>query len=450
MDAAIIKSIFKAYDVRGKVGVELTSAVAEQIGKAMAAWLPNAGPVAVGRDMRPDSQDLAEALCRGLRSGGRDVYDIGQVTSDMIYFAVGSLEIAGGVMVTASHNPGNYNGIKLCREGARPIGEESGLFEIRDLVIADKFSPATQEGTYTEKDVVEDWVEHVLSFVDTDKLKPLKISVDAGNGMAGKIFPEIEPFVPFDVVEMYFDLDGTFPNHIANPLEPKNLVDLQESVIQNGSDAGIAFDGDGDRAVLIDETGQSISGTVMSALLAKYFLDKTPGATVLFNLICGRAAWETAEKAGGKVFRTRVGHSFIKADMRTHGAVFAGEHSGHYYFKDNFNADSGLIAATIALYILSLSGKKMSELVKDLREAYVDIPETNFEVEDKSAMIQKIAAKFNDGSQDVLDGLTVNYHDCWFNVRPSNTEPLLRLNAEAKTQETLDELVAKVKEVIKS
>lgn len=445
-----IENIFKAYDVRGKVGSELTADVAEKIGRAFADWLPNDGPVAVGRDMRPDSKELAEALIKGIVEQGRDVWDIGEVTSDMIYFAAGKFGLAGGVVITASHNPGAYNGIKFCREEAKPVGEESGLFEIRDKVIADDLKTPATSGTVTQKDVVEDWIAHVLSFVEPEKMKPLHIAVDAGNGMAGKIFPELEPYVPFQVEELYFELDGTFPNHIANPLEPKNLVDVQKAIKEHGCDAGVAFDGDGDRAVLLDENGELITGTVLTAILAEYFLKENPGATILHNAICGRAAVEAIEKAGGKPVRTRVGHSFIKAEMRKHGAIFGGEHSGHYYFKDNYMADSGLIAAVIGLYILSLSGKKLSELVAPYRKAYVQIPETNFEVEDKKAMLDKIAAEFKDQKSDLLDGLTVQFDNAWFNVRPSNTEPLLRLNAEAKTKPELDELVTKVTALITS
>ncbi|HYH36119.1 MAG TPA: hypothetical protein VD706_01325 [Candidatus Saccharimonadales bacterium] len=445
-----IKNIFKAYDVRGKVGSELTPEVVVTIGRAFADWLPNEGPVAVGRDMRPDSRELADALIEGLSVQGRDVIDIGEVTSDMIYFATGELGLAGGVVITASHNPGAYNGIKFCREEAKPVGEESGLFEVRDKVIADNFTAPAKPGSVTEKDVAEDWITHVLSFIDPSKLTPLHIAVDAGNGMAGKIFPELEPYVPFQVEELYFELDGTFPNHIANPLEPKNLVDVQAAIKEHGCDAGVAFDGDGDRAVLLDEKGELVTGTVLTAILAEYFLRLNPGATILHNAICGRAAVEAIEKAGGKPVRTRVGHSFIKGEMRKNDAVFAGEHSGHYYFKDNYMADSGLIAAVIGLYILSTSGKKLSELAAPYRKAYIQIPETNFEVEDKQAMLDKIAGEFKDGESDMLDGLTVNFPDGWFNVRPSNTEPLLRLNAEAKTQDGLDKLVAEVTALITS
>jgi phosphomannomutase len=443
-----ISKIFKAYDIRGKVGTELTAEVARLIGAALGQWLPTAGAVAVGRDMRPDSAELAAAVIAGLQSQGHDVIDIGEVTSDMIYFAVGDDKLAGGAMITASHNPGADNGIKLCGEMAKPIGEESGLLDIRDAVIAGTFTDAEKLGSVTQKDIIEAWVQHALSFVDAAKFKPLHLAVDAGNGMAGKIFPEIEPYLPFDVEEMYFTLDGTFPNHIANPLVPENLVDVQKTIREKHCDAGIAFDGDGDRAVLLDETGEPVSGTILTALLAEFFLAENPGATILYNAICGRAAIEAIEKHGGKGVRTRVGHSFIKGEMRKHNAVFGGEHSGHYYFRDNFMADSGLIAAIIGVYILSQSGKTLSELVAPLRAAYLQNPETNFVVTEKDAVIAKLAQSFQDGAQDMLDGLTVNFADSWFNVRPSNTESLLRLNVEAKTREQLDELTAKVRAII--
>ncbi len=448
MNNSILERIFKAYDVRGKVGEELNSETLMSIGQAFGQWLPNKGVVAVGRDMRPDSAELAQAIIAGLTAQGRDVWDIGEVTSDMIYFAVGHYGLAGGAMITASHNPGEYNGIKFCREDAKPVGEESGLFEIRDAVQANNLPTTNMLGKVQQKDLTEDWITHVLSFINIDTLLPLKIAVDAGNGMAGKIFPELEPFVPFEVTEMYFELDGTFPNHIANPLEPKNLVDLQKVVRDQKCDAGIAFDGDGDRAVLVDETGEVLSGTVMTALLAQYFLAKSPGATILHNAICGRAAVDTITSGGGKAIRTRVGHSFIKSDMRSNNAEFAGEHSGHYYFKDNFMADSGLIAAVIALHILSQSKQALSSLVAPFRRAYIQINETNFEAQNKQAVMDKISQSFTDGDQDWLDGLTINFNDSWFNVRPSNTESLLRLNAEAKTKDKLDALVAKVTNLI--
>lgn len=444
----ILDEIFKAYDIRGKVGTELQPQLIEKVGFAFSKWLPNDGPVAIGRDMRPDSQELAEALIRGINSAGREAIDIGEVTSDMIYFATGNLELAGGAMITASHNPGEYNGIKFCREEAKPVGQDSGLFEIRDQAKLLTDFTATSNRAVTEKDVTTKWVEHVLSFIDKDSLKPLRIAADAGNGMAGKILPHLEKFLPFEVHKMFYELDGTFPNHIANPLEEKNLIDIKKAIAEKNLDAGIAFDGDGDRAVLIDENGVALSGTVMTALLADYFLKKNPGAIILCNAICGQAAIDTINRAGGTAIRTRVGHSFIKGDMRKHNALFAGEHSGHYYFKDNFMADSGLIAATIALSILSNSGKKLSELVAPYREAFVSIEETNFTVEDKQAVIGRLSSHFANHGQEQLDGLTVRFPKGWFNVRPSNTEPLLRLNAEASDSVSLEEIVGQAKAVI--
>jgi len=441
-------NIFKAYDIRGKVGDELNPETTKKIGVAFSDFLPNKGAVAVGRDMRPDSKDLANGLIEGLIEQGRDVIDIGEVTSDMIYFAVGKFKLSGGAMVTASHNPGEYNGIKLCREEAKPIGEESGLFEIRDAIKSNKFKSPKITSNLETKDISEEWIEHVLSFVKTENFTPLKIAVDAGNGMAGKIFPEIEPYLPFEVEEMYFELDGTFPNHIANPLEAKNIVDIQNKIKEKSLDCGIAFDGDGDRAVLIDEKGEALSGTVMTALLSEYFLEIYPGSTILYNAICGRAAKDTIEKNGGKAIRTRVGHSFIKSDMRKYGAVFAGEHSGHYYFKDNYMADSGLIAAIIGLYILSRSRKTLSELVEPFRKAYFSIQETNFEVDDKQKVLADIAKEFKHYPQDSLDGLTINFEGGWLNIRLSNTEPLLRLNAEATSKELLNKFVNKVKLIL--
>lgn len=441
-------SIFKAYDIRGKVGDELNSDVLQQIGRAMADWLPDSGAVAVGYDMRPDSQSFAEAAIKGLCEQGRDVWDIGQVTSDMIYYAVGANKLAGGLMITASHNPGEYNGIKLCREQAKPIGEETGLLEIRDNILVGKYKKPTKAGTVVQKDLSEGWIEHVLGFIDVDKLKPLKVVVDAGNGMAGKIFPELEPYVPFEVTEMYFELDGTFPNHIANPLIPENLTDIIKKIKQTKADVGIAFDGDGDRAVLIDENGVALTGTTMTALLAKYFLAKNPGATILHNAITGKAAKDTIVENGGKPVRTRVGHSFIKNDMLTNNAVFAGEHSGHYFFADNWNADSGLIAAVIGLAILSESGQRLSQLAAPYRK-YFSIDETNFEVADKQATIQKIADAYSDAELDWLDGLTITLPDGWINIRPSNTEPLLRLNIEADSNEILALYFSKTRKLIR-
>ncbi len=439
--------IFKAYDIRGKVGTELTSEVCWKVGQALADWLPSEGPIAVGRDMRPDSEELASAVIEGLRLQGRDVIDIGLVSSDMIYFAVGKFGLAGGAMVTASHNPGEYNGIKLCREEAKPIGIDTGLADIRDAVMAGNFIPAGTKGDLTARDVKEEWIKHVFSFVDVEKWSAYKVAIDAGNGMLGVIAPVLAEYIPLRITPMYYELDGTFPNHPANPLLPEGTADIRKKIIDEQLDFGIAFDGDGDRAVLIDEKGEVLGGTVMTALLTTYFLSKNPGATILHNAICGRVVKETAIKNGGKAIRTKVGHSYIKADMRAHDAVFAGEHSSHYYFRDNWSADSGLLAAMIAVQMLAESGKKLSELASEYK-TYKAIPETNFEVADKSAALVRIKEAFSDGTQDELDGVTVNYPDGWFNVRASNTEPLLRLNAEAKNEAQLQAIVGRVKQVI--
>lgn len=440
--------LFKAYDVRGKVGSELNADSCERIGKAFADWLPSEGAVAVGYDMRPDSRQLAAAVIEGLRLQGREVWSIGQVASDMLYFAVGHFELAGGAMITASHNPGEYNGIKFCREQARGVGIETGLAEIRDLALANDFAPSLDKAAVIEKEVMEAWIEHALSFVNVADWPKYRLAVDAGNGMAGAVMPHLVKHLPQQSVEaLYWELDGTFPNHLANPLDERTLVDLQAKIGEQQLDFGIAFDGDGDRAVLIDETGKPLSGTIMTAILAKYFLEKTPGAHILYNAICGRVVPETIAAGGGEGHRTKVGHSYIKAEMRKHDAVFAGEHSGHYYFRDNFSADSGLIAALVAVQVLAESGKSLSQLVAEF-DKYVSINETNFEVEDKTAVLARLQKDFQDGTQDNLDGLTVNYADSWFNVRASNTEPLLRLNAEATSPAALDELVQRVTAVI--
>lgn len=449
MNANSINTIFKAYDVRGKVGSELTPEVAEAIGKAFADWLPAEGTVAVGRDMRPDSAELAMAVIRGLTTQGRNVMDIGEVTSDMIYFAVGNYQLAGGLMVTASHNPGEYNGIKLCREEAKPVGQDSGLFEIRDEVIAENFKPAAATpGTVEPRDIAEDWVGHVLSFIDAGKLKEMRLAIDAGNGMAGKIFPELEPYVPWDVTEMYFELDGTFPNHEANPLKFETLNDLIATIKENKLDGGIAFDGDGDRALLVDETGTVVDGNIMNAMLAEYFLREFPGSSILYDLRSSHAIPETIVARGGKAVRTRVGHAFIKQLMRENNAPFGGELSGHFYFRDNYYADSGLIGAVIGLYVAGLFGKKLSEL-REQYSRYATLSETNFEVADKDMVLARLKDAFVTNKQDELDGLSVELGDhTWFNVRASNTEPVMRLNAEAATQAELDSLVAKLISII--
>jgi phosphomannomutase len=450
VDASIVSAIFKAYDVRGKVGTELNPEVAGRIGKAFADWLPDEGQVAVGRDMRADSLELANELIGGLLAQGRDVVDIGEVTSDMIYYAVGSLKLAGGVMVTASHNPGIYNGIKFCGKDARAVGAESGLFDIRDMVIANKFTPASNSGSLSQKEIDEGWIDHVLSFIKSDKLKPIKIAVDTGNGMAGKIFAELEPFLPFEVTELYFELDGTFPNHEANPMKFETLTELIKTIKSNKLFGGIAFDGDGDRAFLVDETGTVLAGGVMCALMSEYFLSEYPGSNIVYDARNSHSVLDVIKKSGGKPVITRVGHSYIKQTMREVDAPFGGEASGHFYFRDNWYADSGLIGAMIGLYVATISGKSLSA-IREEYTLYAAIPETNFLVEDKDGAIKRIEEAFPDTKPDNLDGITLDFGDgSWLNVRPSNTESILRLNAEANSQPELDKLVTKVTDLIKN
>jgi phosphomannomutase len=450
MSSENLKAIFKAYDVRGEVDSQLNKDIVKKTGRAFADWLPNKGIVAVGHDMRPSSPRFAKAIIEGLTKQGLDVWDIGQVTTDMVYFAVGKNDLAGGVMITASHNPAQFNGIKICARGAQAVGIESGLADIRDLVLKNEFKPVSTVGKAIKKDVTIDWVNFVLSFIDTNKLLPLRVAIDAGNGMAGKIFPEIEPYLPFDVTEMFFELDGTFPNHEANPQKTETLNELVSTIKKGRLDGGIAFDGDGDRAFLVDELGKVLSGSAMTAMLAEYFIEKHPGSKIVHGLTSSNSVADIIKLHGGQPIRSKTGHSFIKKVMREVDAPFGGEASGHFYFRDNWYADSGLIAALIGLYILSTSDKRLSQL-RTQYEHYAMLPETNFEIADKEAAIARLKKAFAHGEHDFLDGLSVDFDDgSWFNVRPSNTEPVLRLNAEAKTKKQLNELVTKVTKVITS
>lgn len=438
-----IAKIFLAYDVRGKVGIELTNQVALDIGRAFADWLPTIGPIAVGRDMRPDSLELAKNVMSGIRQQGRDVIDVGEVTSDMSYFAVGKYNLAGAAMITASHNPGAYNGIKLYRDNVIPVGLDSGLDDIRDAVVSESFKVSSKKvGKLSNQDIVEDWINHCLDFVPIE-FKPYQIAVDTGNGMAGKIFTKLEPFVPFKVTEMYFELDGNFPNHEANPQKPENLRDLSRMVTTKRLDFGIAFDGDGDRAGFVDDLGRPVMGTDLITIIAKHYLAKYPGSEVIHEVRTSRATKELIKEWGGKPFRTKAGRVSIGKVMRDRDAPFGGETTGHLFFKENYFADSGLIGALMVIVALQESGKKLSELIDQYR-SYVMIPETNFRVSDANKVIKTLGTKFSDGEQDTLDGLTVEYPDYWFNIRASNTEPVIRLNAEARNKQQLEELVNKI------
>lgn len=443
-----LSDIFKSYDIRGKVGSELTVDFVRTIGAVFADWLPAEGTVAVGHDMRPDSAELAQAFIDGLRQQGRDVWDIGLVTSDMIYFAVGKWDLAGGAVITASHNPGADNGIKLYRDKVTPVGLDTGLDEIRDLSIAGKIKDSDSQGSVEKRNITSEWVDHCLTFID--ELKPFNIAIDAGNGMAGAILPEILPKLPIKAKEMYFELDGTFPNHEANPQKPENLADLAKEVVDGGLDFGIAFDGDGDRAGFVDDKGRPVLGTDLLSIVAKLYLEKHGSGEVIHDVRTSRATKELIKEWGGEPYRTKAGRVNIGAVLRERKAIFGGETTGHLFFTNNYDADSGLIAALTAMQAISNSGKRLSELVDEYRR-YQMIPETNFKVfKDKETVFAALEEQFPDGNNDMLDGLTVDYPDFWFNVRASNTEPVMRLNAEAESQEKLDEVVAKVTSVMKS
>lgn len=441
------ENIFGAYDIRGKVPTELTPEVAQNIGRAMADYVPK-GQIALGRDMRPDSEQLSNSVAEGLIRQGREVVDLGQITSDMMYFAVGNYGFAGGAMITASHNPGEYNGLKLTNKGVVPIMGDQGLEQIKKALVDDDYRAATAVGSITNRNILSDWVDHALKFAPN--LEPLHIGFDAGNGMAG-ILPEVlGKKTPLDIEGLYLELDGTFPNHMANPLIFENLADLITLVKSKKLACGVAFDGDGDRAFFVDENGMPVSGSVLGALLITKILRENPGATILYNAICSRIVPETIEVLGGKGIRTRVGHGFIKAEMHKHKAVFACEHSGHFYFRDNYNADSGLIPALMGLSVLSESNKPLSKLVQAFRDQYVESGEINFEVTDKDNVITKVIQAYSDGEIDYLDGLTINYPDWWLNVRPSQNEPLLRLNVESRDKGILETNVHKITEIIKN
>jgi phosphomannomutase len=362
------------------------------------------------------------------------VVDVGEVSTDALYFASGRLDLPGA-MFTASHNPPRYNGLKLCREKAAPIGSESGLQDIRAISEAERV-PDDAETTVEEMDILPDYAVHCRRLIDEDVLRPLKVAIDAGNGMAGKTVPLVFDRLPFEVVPLYFELDGTFPNHLANPIEEANLVDLQKAVTSNACDLGIAFDGDADRVFLVDEKADLVSGSLTTALVAEQLLEKFPGEAVIYNLICSWTVPEVIKENGGRPIRTRVGHSFIKQVMAETGAIFGGEHSGHYYFRDNFRADSGMIAALLAIEAASRSRSSLSDLLQPFRRYHAS-GEINSEVSDQAGTLEKLADTYADGKQDRIDGLTVEYTDWWFNCRPSNTEPLLRLNLEARTEELM-------------
>lgn len=438
LDPANITAIFKAYDVRGTVPDQLDDELARATGRAY-VQVTGATEVVVGYDMRPSSPGMAGAFADGATQAGADVTLIGLASTDQLYFASGHLNMPGA-MFTASHNPAQYNGIKMCRALAQPIGLDSGLREIRDLVISGDFAEPTRTGSITEHDVLEAYAAHLLSLAPVSGRK-LKVVADAGNGMAGYTAPAVFGRIgdQVDLVPMYFELDGSFPNHEANPIEPDNLRDLQAKVLEVGADIGLAFDGDADRCFLVDELGRAVSPSTLTGLIAERELAKDPGASVIHNLIVSRAVPELVTELGGTPVRTRVGHSFIKATMAETDAIFGGEHSGHFYFRDFWRADSGMLAALHALAALAGTDQTLSELLATY-ERYPLSGEINSTVSDAAAITAQIEATYGarDGvSVDKLDGLTVSHADWSFNVRSSNTEPLLRLNVEGKDDATM-------------
>jgi phosphomannomutase len=451
-DPKVLDAIVKAYDIRGTVPDQMNDDVAYALGVAYARFA-GAARLVVGRDMRPSGPEFTAAFARGATEQGCSVIDIGLASTDMLYFASGTLN-APGAMFTASHNPAQYNGVKFCLAGARPVGLDSGLASVRDeakLVLAGRGPAATaSRGVITQRNVLEAFVDHVIGFIDATSIRPMRVVADVANGMGGLVVPAVfERLSQITLEVMYPELDGTFPNHPADPLQPANQRDLQSRVVAGGFDVGLAFDGDADRVFVVDELGRGLSGSTTTAILAAAVLRSNPGATVLHNLICSKAVPEVIRESGGVPVRTKVGHSFIKQVMADTGAVFGGEHSAHYYFADNFRADSGLIASMLVLDELSRSSTDLSVLRKPF-ERYSASGEINTQVDDPNAVIDSVAAHFRHGQQDRLDGLTVDMGDWWFNLRPSNTEPLLRLNLEAGDRSACDDRVAEVLALVAS
>ncbi len=435
-DPASLATIFKAYDIRGVVPEQLDAELARRVGNAFVA-VTGANTVVVGHDMRPSSPGLADAFSEGAAAAGADVVLVGLVSTDELYFASGHLDHPGA-MFTASHNPARYNGIKLCRSGARPVGQDTGLGEIRDLVASGELRMSAAEGSVRREDVLDAYATHLLSLAPVSGRR-LKVVVDAGNGMAGLTAPAVLGRIDVEVDPMYFELDGNFPNHEANPIDPVNLVDLQARVRDIGADVGLAFDGDADRCFVVDERGELVSPSTLAALIAVRELGKDPGATIIHNLITSRGVPEIVSEHGGRAVRTRVGHSFIKATMAETDAIFGGEHSGHFYFRDFWRADSGMLAALHTLAAMAELDQPLSALLAPYAR-YAASGEINSEVVDQQAVLDHIEQVWGgrDGvNVDHLDGLTVSHPDWWFNVRPSNTEPLLRLNVEGADEPTM-------------
>ena len=443
-------SVFKAYDVRGLYGSELDEDGAYAIGRA---YVEQFEPrrMAVGRDMRPSSPAMAAALIEGGADGGADVLDLGLVGTEMVYFAVGALGLDGGVAVTASHNPKEYTGMKIVRRGALPVGGESGLLEIRDraLEIVAGSKLTSHRGTVREEDIWPAFVEKVLSFVDVGAMKPLRVVIDAANGMAGVMLPPVLKRLPVEGVTCYFELDGTFPNHEPNPLLPENREFIIGKTRTENADLGVAFDGDADRCFFVDDTGEFVPGDFITALLARSILEKEGGGKVIYDVRASRAVPQTIEGAGGEALMNRVGHAYIKHRMRKENAVFAGEVSAHYYFRDFSQADSGVVPFLLMLELISKEGRQLSEILAPFRKGFFLTGEINTPVADVPLKLQELKERYADGRITHLDGISVDYDEWHFNVRPSNTEPLLRLNLEAFSQELMERKRDEVLDVIR-
>jgi phosphomannomutase len=450
-DRSRIKDIVKAYDIRGVVPDQLDEDVARAVGAAFVRVV-GADRIVTAHDMRESSPGLATTFAEGATSQGADVVEAGLASTDLLYFAAGSLDVPGA-MFTASHNPARYNGIKLCRAGASPVGQDTGLAEIRDLVAEGVPSYDGKPGSVTQQDLMADYAAYLLKLVPgIDNVRALKVAVDAGNGMGGLTVPHVLGRLPLQITELYFELDGNFPNHEANPIDPANLRDLQATVREVGADVGLAFDGDADRCFVVDERGEIVSPSVLTALIAVRELGKEPGSTIIYNLITSHAVPEIVREHGGEPVRTRVGHSFIKGTMAETGAIFGGEHSGHFYFRDFWRADSGMLAALHVLAALGSQDRPLSELLSEYSR-YSASGEINTEVSDQDATAAAVKQAYADrdgATVDELDGLTVDLDDgSWFNLRPSNTEPLLRLNVEAPDEKTLAKLREEVLDIVR-
>ena len=453
-----LDQIFKAYDVRGIYPETLDEDIAYRIGAAFVKYL-GCKQVVIGRDIRLSSEGLFKALAHGITDQGADVFNIGLTGSEVLYYASGKLDLPG-IMITASHNPRQWNGMKFCKENVVPIGQDTGLKNIKGFAMQEGIKPAGKKGKINEYQILEDYGRHALSFIDPKEIKPLKIVIDAGNGMAGRPVQEIYKSLPCQIIPLYFEPDGNFPNHDPSPIKNENITDLQKKIVETKADFGMAFDGDADRVFFVDENGKRVFSSLISSVIVKDILSKHPKEKIIYNLVCSQIVPETIKACGGEPIIERVGHSFIKEKMRQTGAIFACEHSAHYYYRDNYRAESGLITALLVTEILSKAGKPISEVIRPYAK-YFAIEETNLEVKDQNAKIEELKKIFRDNLQYDFDGVTFWFNiesaisplkedSWWFNVRPSNTEPVLRLNLEAGSKKLMEEKTKEILKIIRS